>query len=61
MKNITETEGSLKAVNGKLKQKFATLADDDLIMIEGKKDVLIDRLQVTLGKTKDEVCRIIYD
>jgi uncharacterized protein YjbJ (UPF0337 family) len=61
MKNLTETDGVLKTINGKLKQKYAMLADDDQLIIDSKKEVLIDRLQVSLGKTKDEVCRIIYD
>jgi uncharacterized protein YjbJ (UPF0337 family) len=61
MKNLTETDGVLKKINGKLKQKYAMLADDDQLIIESKKEVLIDRLQVSLGKTKDEVCKIIYE
>lgn len=61
MKNLNETAGSLKEINGKLKQKYAMLADEDMLIIEAKKEELINRLQVSLGKTKEEVLRIIYD
>jgi uncharacterized protein YjbJ (UPF0337 family) len=61
MKNVTETEGSLHELKGKLKEKYAMLADDDLLIIESKKEELIDRLQVSLGKTKEEVLKLIYE
>jgi len=61
MKNSTETEGSLNDIKWKLKQKYAMLSDDDLQLIKGKEEELIDRLQVSLGKTKEEVRKLIYD
>ena len=39
---------------GKLKQKYAMLTDDDLLLDEGKQDELLGRLQIKLGKTKEE-------
>ena len=36
--NITEIKGNWNELKGKLKQKFATLADDDLMFAEGKED-----------------------
>jgi uncharacterized protein YjbJ (UPF0337 family) len=35
------TKGSWNEVNGKLKQKYAQLTDDDLTYAEGKDDELI--------------------
>lgn len=44
---------------GKLKQKFALLTDDDLLMEEGKKDEMLGRIQIKLGKTAEELQHII--
>ncbi len=44
---------------GKLKQKFASLTDDDLLYIEGKEEELWGRLQKKLGKTRDEIHKLI--
>lgn len=44
---------------GKLKQKFAILMDNDLLFAEGKKEEMLGKLQTKLGKTKEELNRII--
>ena len=59
--NTTELKGSWDEQNGKLKQKFAALTDNDLLFAEGKKDEMYGRLQIKLGKTKDELHKIIAD
>jgi uncharacterized protein YjbJ (UPF0337 family) len=59
MKNITEFNGNWNEIKGKLKQKFAILTEDDLMMADGKKDELLGRLQVKLGKTKEEIRLLI--
>lgn len=59
MKNLTELRGNWKQTKGKLKQKFAMLTDSDLLIIEGKQDEMLGRLQVKLGKTKEEVYKLI--
>jgi uncharacterized protein YjbJ (UPF0337 family) len=61
MKNLTQSDGNWKVTKGKLKQKFAILTDDDLLLVEGKQDELIGRLQVKLGKTREEIHKLIYD
>jgi len=55
MKNTTELKGNWNEIKGKLKQKFSVLTDDDLLLADGKKDELIGRLQIKLGKTKEEI------
>jgi uncharacterized protein YjbJ (UPF0337 family) len=45
----------------KLKQKYATLTDNDLMFAEGKKDEMLGRIQAKLGKTKEELAKIIKD
>lgn len=59
--NTTQIKGNLNELKGKLKQKYASLTDDDLLFSEGKQDELVGRLQEKLGKTKEEVHKIISD
>jgi uncharacterized protein YjbJ (UPF0337 family) len=59
MKNATELKGNWNEQKGKLKQKFALLTDNDLMFEEGKKDEMLGRLQIKLGKTKEQMQAII--
>ena len=59
--NSTELKGNWDEQKGKLKQKFATLTDDDLLFAEGKKDEMYGKLQIKLGKTKEELHKLISD
>ena len=59
MTNLTELKGNWNETKGKLKQQFAILTDDDLLLAEGKQDELLGRLQTKLGKTKEEIHQII--
>lgn len=55
--NWERVRGEAKQVRGLLKQKWAKLTDDDLLLLEGKKEVFIGRLQERTGIEKDEVER----
>ena len=57
--NTTELKGNWEEQKGKLKQKFAMLTDDDLLFAEGKKDEMLGKLQIKLGKTKEELHAIM--
>ncbi len=46
---------------GKLKMEFADLTDEDLMYVEGKKDEMLGKLQIKLGKTKEELDKIIAE
>jgi uncharacterized protein YjbJ (UPF0337 family) len=59
--NKTELKGNWNEQKGKLKQKFASLTDDDLLFVEGKKDELYGRLQIKLGKSEEELRKIIAE
>jgi uncharacterized protein YjbJ (UPF0337 family) len=59
--NTTEFKGDWNQMKGKLKQKYAQLTDDDLLFTEGKKDELYGRLQSKLGKSKEEIHKIISE
>ena len=59
MATIIELKGNWNEQKGKLKQKFAALIDSDLLFAEGKKEEMLGKLQVKLGKTKEELHQII--
>jgi len=48
-------KGNWNIAKGKLKQKLAQLADDDLQFIEGKEDELIGRIQKRTGKARGKI------
>jgi len=43
----------------KLQKQFPFLTDSDLKFESGKEDVLMNHLQITLGKTKDELVTLL--
>jgi len=57
--NSTELLGNWNKQKGILKQKFAFLTDNDLMFEEGKQDEMFGKLQIKLGKTKEELHKII--
>lgn len=57
--NTTGMKGNWNEQKGKLKQMFAILTDDDLLLVEGKKEEMLGKLQIKLGKTKEELHKII--
>ncbi|MFA5848244.1 MAG: general stress protein CsbD [Bacteroidetes bacterium GWF2_40_14] len=59
--NTTEAKGNWNETKGKLKQKFAILTDNDLLLAEGKEEELYGRLQIKLGKSKEELHKIISE
>jgi len=57
--NTTEFKGNWNEQKARLKQKFAILTDNDLMFEEGKKEEMLGKLQIKLGKTKEELHKII--
>ena len=57
--NTTEIKGNWNEQKGKLKQQFANITDNDLMFEEGKKDEMFGKLQIKLGKTKEELDKIM--
>jgi uncharacterized protein YjbJ (UPF0337 family) len=57
--NTTELKGNWNEQKGKLKAKFASLTDNDLMYAEGKKEEMLGRLQIKLGKSKEELHKLI--
>ena len=59
--NTTELKGNWDEQKGKLKQKFAALTDNDLMFAIGKKEEMFGRLQKKLGKSKEELHKILSE
>ena len=57
--NKLNIKGNWNELAGKLKQKFANLTDNDLLFKKGKEEELWGRLQTKLGKTKEQLRKII--
>ena len=57
--NTTEISGSWNEKKGKLKLKFGFLTDNDLMFEEGKHEEMLGKLQIKLGKTKDDLTKLI--
>ena len=57
--NPIELKGNWIEQKGKLKQKFASLTNNDLMFEEGKKEEMLGRLQIKLGKTKEDLQKVI--
>jgi uncharacterized protein YjbJ (UPF0337 family) len=51
--------GTWNEVQGKLKKKYGMLTDNDLVYTEGRHDELLGRLQKKLGKSQDDLIKII--
>ena len=57
--NIVALKGNWLYLRGKLKQEFAVLTDDDLLYEQGKKEEMLGNIAIKLGKTKEELLKII--
>lgn len=57
--NTTELTGTWNEQKGKLKKAFAVLTDNDLMFEDGKKDEMLGKIQIKLGKTKEELNKIL--
>ncbi|MFV8271364.1 CsbD family protein [Flavobacterium sp. GT2N3] len=57
--NSIELTGNWEEQKGELKQKFAALTDNDVFFTISKKEEMIGKLQIKLGKTKEEILNII--
>ena len=54
-----EFEGTWNEVKGRIKKSYASLTDDDLTYQEGKEDEMLGKVQQKLGKTRDEIVKMI--
>jgi len=59
--NDLKIKGNWNEKKGKIRQQYGQLTDDDLAYSEGKEEELVGRLQKKLGKSKDEVRKMISE
>ena len=59
--NSTELKGNWNEQKAKLKKKFAVLTDNDLMFEESRKEEMFAKLQIKLGKTKEEMHKVFKD
>jgi uncharacterized protein YjbJ (UPF0337 family) len=59
--NWDRIEGNWKQFTGKVQQQWAKLTDDDLQMVQGKREELIGRIQERYGYAKDQASREVDD
>ena len=62
--NMDQLKGDWKQLQGKVKAKWGKLTDDDMTVIEGKRDELAGKIQERYGMAKeaaqselDEFCK----
>lgn len=59
MENKAISSGNWNEQKTRLKKEFPALSDKDLFFEIGRKNEMLAKLQVKLGKTKEELQRII--
>jgi uncharacterized protein YjbJ (UPF0337 family) len=55
--NWDRVEGNWKLFKGKVKEQWGKLTDDELDVIDGKRDQLVGKVQEQYGISKDEAER----
>ena len=59
--NTLEIKGDWNITKGKLKQKWASLTDDDLRFVDGMSDELLGRIQKRTGETREAIEQAIKE
>lgn len=59
--NKDEIGGNWKQFKGTVKEKWGKLTDDDMTVIEGKRDQLVGKIQERYGSSKEEAEKEVVD
>ena len=59
--NKDEAGGNWKQLKGKVKEKWGKLTDDDMTIVEGKRDQLVGKIQERYGYAKDQAEKEVSD
>jgi uncharacterized protein YjbJ (UPF0337 family) len=59
--NTLEIKGDWNITKGKLKQRWASLTDDDLRFVDGLSDELLGRIQKRTGESRETVEKAIKE
>jgi uncharacterized protein YjbJ (UPF0337 family) len=57
--NTFTIKGNWNEIAGKLKQQFAHLTDNDVLLKEGQEEEVLGKLQQKLGTTKEGLRKLI--
>jgi len=57
--NKLRFKGTWNEIKGKLRQKYGELTDDDLAYSEGQDEELVGKILKRIGKTHDEVRKML--
>ncbi len=55
--NADQVKGNWKQLQGRFKQQWGKLTEDDLTQAQGRSDVLVGKIQERYGKSKEEAKR----
>lgn len=61
MMNKDEVGDNWKQFKGKVKEQWGKLTDDDMTVIEGKRDQLVGKVQERYGYAKDQAEKEVND
>ena len=61
MMNKDQVGGNWKQFKGTVKEKWGKLTDDDMTVIEGKRDQLVGKIQERYGYAKDQAEKEVKD
>jgi uncharacterized protein YjbJ (UPF0337 family) len=53
--NWEQIAGKWKQIKGEAKKKWGALTDDELVQIDGNRDILVGKIQEKYGIAKEEV------
>ncbi|TDD75475.1 CsbD family protein [Flavobacterium caseinilyticum] len=59
--NTPQLDGNWEVQKTKLKEKFAALTDNDILFAQYKNKEMLKKLQIQLGKTKEELLKIFKE
>ncbi len=59
--NKLQIKGDWNIAKGKMKQKWASLTDDDLTYVHGQEEELLGRIQKRTGETRENIERTIKE
>jgi hypothetical protein len=61
VENKKEKKGNWTYQRAQLKKKFPQLNDTDLLYEQGQKDVMLEKVQLKIGKNRQELEKIISE
>ncbi|MEX0677409.1 MAG: CsbD family protein [Pirellulales bacterium] len=59
--NWEQIQGNWKTLKGKVREKWGDLTDDDVAVIDGKREQLLGSLEKRYGMAKEEAERQVKD